>query len=378
MINNSMNNICLYFHIPFCAHKCPYCGFFSKSGKENLWKKYFETLTAEIITYKPILKKSIIDTVYIGGGTPSLVPAIYLSNLIKDLKANFKLSKNVEITLEANPESLTLSKLKKYKNAEINRLSLGVQTTNSQILARIGRQYDWQKVQKVFKNARKIGFANINLDLIFGLPGSDLEIWQKDLEKILSLNPDHIACYSLELDEKSAWGRLDALGKFEVIDEGLNRQMYHIARKILKIAGYQHYEISNWAKKGHECKHNLNFWHHKPYIGIGAGAHSFWQNKRWSNIENIEYYINNIKRQDKISINKLSLTKLEHKNEKLMLGLRLIGGISLTDFDAKTADKIIQKYKDDQKGLFKIVNNNLKLTSKGLDFENEAVKYLIS
>jgi len=180
------------------------------------------------------------------------------------------------------------------------------------------------------------------------------------------------------LDEKSAWGRLDALGKFEVIDEGLNRQMYHIARKILKIAGYQHYEISNWAKKGHECKHNLNFWHHKPYIGIGAGAHSFWQNKRWSNIENIEYYINNIKRQDKISINKLSLTKLEHKNEKLMLGLRLIGGISLTDFDAKTADKIIQKYKDDQKGLFKIVNNNLKLTSKGLDFENEAVKYLIS
>jgi len=378
MINNSMNNICLYFHIHFCAHKCPYCGFFSKSGKENLWKKYFETLTEEIITYKPILKKSIIDTVYIGGGTPSLVPAIYLSNLIKDLKANFKLSKNVEITLEANPESLTLSKLKKYKNAEINRLSLGVQTTNSQILARIGRQYDWQKVQKVFKNARKIGFANINLDLIFGLPGSDLEIWQKDLEKILSLNPDHIACYSLELDEKSAWGRLDALGKFEVIDEGLNRQMYHIARKILKIAGYQHYEISNWAKKGHECKHNLNFWHHKPYIGIGAGAHSFWQNKRWSNIENIEYYINNIKRQDKISINKLSLTKLEHKNEKLMLGLRLIGGISLTDFDAKTADKIIQKYKDDQKGLFKIVNNNLKLTSKGLDFENEAVKYLIS
>jgi len=373
-----MANISLYFHIPFCARKCPYCGFFSQAGKVSLWQEYFDCLTIELLSYKNILNDLSIASVYFGGGTPSLVDALYIAKLLSVLASNFKLDQHIEITLEANPESLTDEKLKSYQKANINRLSIGIQSTNNKLLTKIGRQYDWQKVKKVYKNAKDAGLRNISLDLIFGLPDSNLSIWKQDLERVLSLNPEHIACYSLELDAKSAWGKNNAVGEFQTVSDKLNRQMYQQARKILSQAGYIHYEISNWCKKGYKCNHNYKFWQYKPYIGIGAGAHSFWKNLRWDNIESIEKYINMIKRHGTGINNKYPINKINQQKEKLMLGLRLIKGIKLNSLDSVFLHKInpkLNRLKND--GLIVVNKDSLRLSVRGLDLENEIMQQLL-
>lgn len=369
-----MANISLYFHIPFCARKCSYCGFFSQAGKSSLWQEYFDCLKIELLSYKNILKDYSIASVYFGGGTPSLVDALYIAKLLSVLASNFKLDQHIEITLEANPESLTDEKLQSYQKANINRLSIGIQSTNNKLLTKIGRQYDWQKVKKVYKNAKDAGFTNINLDLIFGFPKQSLEGFETDLQNIIELNPEHIACYSLELDAKSALGKLYALGKFQSLNENINRKMYIKARKILKMAGYIHYEISNWSKRGYKCNHNYNFWQYKPYIGIGAGAHSFWENFRWDNIESIEKYINMIKRQGTAINNKYTINKINQQKEKLMLSLRLIKGINLNSIDSVFLQKIIPKLsqlKND--GLIILSKDSFRLSVRGLDLENEII-----
>jgi len=371
-----MANISLYFHIPFCARKCPYCGFFSRSNKSQLWQNYFEALKVELLNYKSDLKDTFIDSIYIGGGTPTLVPADNIYHLLKTLESNFCINKNCEITLECNPESLTKDKLLTYQKSNINRLSIGIQTTNRQLLREIGRNYTFETVKEKYQLVRKLGFNNINLDLIFGFPKQSLESFETDLQNIIELNPEHIACYGLELDEKSYWGRLNNLGKFEPVSNELNRQMYHMAIKLLKKAGYKHYEISNWAKLGFECRHNYSFWQYQPYIGIGAGAHSFCQFKRWSNVENIERYIVNINRHSINNNKKITTKKVDIDKEKLMLGLRLREGIDqdkLTLEFVKKFDPFLTALINE--GLLTKSDNTIYLTEKGLDVENQVIKY---
>lgn len=371
-----MQNISLYFHIPFCARKCPYCGFYSLADKNNIWQEYFDCLTAELLSYKNKLKKYKIDTIYLGGGTPSLILTENLYNLINIINDYF-LSDSAEITIEVNPESVNEVKLFVYKKAGINRISIGLQAWQDDILRLMGRLYDHSQFTEKFKLIRKAGFENINIDLMFGLPTQTMTNWQETLNNVVELNPEHISCYSLEVNNNSVWGEKHKIGKLKLPADSLNRKMYQMARKKLKDAGYIHYEISNWAKKGYKCKHNISFWHYKPYIGIGAGAHSFWQNQRWENIENIENYINVIKRHGKAYKNKKSIRELDQEKEKIMLGLRLIKGIDLKIISKNYRNEVRKIIRLDQGGLYKIRGGYLSLTIRGMDVENTAVGNLI-
>ncbi len=371
-----MKNLSLYIHIPFCARKCPYCSFFSQAGKSSLWKAYFDALKQEIDTYKKILKTENIDTMYVGGGTPSLVDPILIGKLLEYIYESFQLSKKVEIAIEANPESLDVEKLKVYRDANINRLSIGVQTTSDTLLKKLGRQYSFYEFKQKFYMAREAGFSNINIDLMLGLPGQTLVDWDDSLTQVIDLQPEHIACYSLELDDTSVWGRMNEMRTFEIPDQKLDRMMYKKAGKLLMQAGYTHYEISNWAKKGYECRHNLHFWKYMPYIGIGAGAHTFFKHKRWQNEESIERYIN---RHSDGKQHMLNVSNRQAAQEKLMLGLRLLDGLPISEIESnylKSKQKVISKLRIN--GLLCKNESVMRLTKKGLDVENYVIDTLIN
>jgi len=372
-----MNELGLYFHIPFCKRKCPYCGFFSQSGKDKLWDKYFKTLETEFNFFIPEVKKYKISTIYIGGGTPSLVPSHFIASILKTVKGKLKIDNKVEISIEANPESLNQEKLLDYRNAEINRLSLGLQAWQDDLLKKLNRYYTNAYFQNIFYKARETGFKNINIDLMFGLPGQTLEMWQESLIEVIKLKPEHIACYSLELDRDTTWFRLNDIGQLNLPKSSENRQMYRLTKRLLKQAGYLHYEISNWAIPGKECRHNLDFWNYKPYIGIGAGAHSFLGNYRWSNKEDIDHYITTIKRHSS-NIKKYISNKYQNQ-ERIMLGLRLRKGIDcvqIGDDFLQSKETIIKNLK--KEGLIYKNPKCLRLTQHGLDLENYVIKQLIN
>lgn len=368
----------LYIHIPFCASKCHYCHFFSLTNKSNLIPDYFKALEKEIDFWQTKVKDYQIVTIYFGGGTPSLVDPISISNLINKIKTNFNLKPNLEITLEANPETITQKKLTIYQKSHINRLSFGLQSCNNKILKFLGRNTTWQDFKTAYKLARKTGFHNINIDLIFGIPRETLSDWQNTLEIVTALNPEHISCYSLELDNNSYFGRQISTHKLKPLDENIDRKMYHFTLKFLKPNNYIHYEISNFAKPNFECQHNLDFWSGGEYLGLGAGAHSFFQNQSFNHQENLEKYIFN---PTQIS-NLQNYTKQNLITKNLILNLRLISGIDISNFDQKNKTDILTLFSKqfkllEGKKLIKITKNRIKLTKLGIDLNNQIPKTII-
>ncbi|NMB56371.1 radical SAM family heme chaperone HemW [Candidatus Beckwithbacteria bacterium] len=367
-----MPELNFYFHLPFCRRKCNYCAFFSKANQEDKIPAYFEALKKELAIYQEKLKNYQISTIYFGGGTPSLVDPILIVNLLKFIKTNFNLSKTIEITLEANPESLSAKKLMIYQKAEVNRLSLGLQACQDEILKFLGRNYIYEEFKKKYKLVQKY-FGNINLDLIFGIPGQSLADFKTSLQKVAEFQPTHLACYSLEIENNSVFGKLYKSGKLKV-DESLNRKMYHFARKFLAQNGYKQYEISNFCKPNFECQHNLDLWLGKFYLGFGAGAHSYFKGKQFFNVYNLDLYMQNLKN------NKLAIKQSEKIDKKLklkrnlMLGLRLTKGINLADFKKKYQKEITELQENK---LIKIIKNRLKLTAKGVDLENVVIDNLL-
>lgn len=372
----------LYIHIPFCQQKCNYCSFFSQIRSQNCIELYLKALEKEINSYKNKLKDFQISTIYFGGGTPSLISATDIERLLNLCRQNFNFTNDIEISLEANPESLTFEKLTAYKKMGINRLSIGLQAWQNRLLKYLGRTYQNQDFKEIISLVKQVGFENFNIDLIFGIPKQTFKDWQESLQEAVKLSPTHISCYSLELDNDSAWGKLYKLDKFKAMDEKLDRQMYHFARKFLKQNGFSQYEISNFAKKDFKCQYNLQFWQYNQYIGLGAGASSFFGNKRWQNIASIEDYIKKFQDKEEAGINLLKTCHKREIKEALMLSLRLTSGINISEFNnkfkidlLKIYGMIIEKLVKDK--LLAISKNNLKLTRKGLDLSNLVIVELL-
>ena len=361
----------IYIHIPFCMQKCLYCDFVSYINKSECVKEYINCMIKEIQSYD--FKKYNITTIYIGGGTPSFIESDYIKEIINVIQN--KLEKNdtrwedIEITIEVNPGTVTLEKLNDYKTVGINRISLGLQATQDRLLKQIGRIHNYKDFLEAYELLKRVGFNNINVDLMIGLPNQSIKDLKESLEKIIKLNPNHISVYSLIIEDGTPISKL--------LDEEIERQMYWYVKNKLELNGYNHYEISNFSKKGKESKHNLNCWKQKQYIGIGAAAHSYFKDIRYSNTNNIEEYIKNIK-ENNIEKNKKIEEKQtieDKKNEFMMLGFRMIEGVDIADFKAKFVDNPLYVYREKIKkltdeGLIEVDLNNIKLTNKGLDLAN--------
>ena len=370
----------IYVHIPFCKDKCYYCDFVSFKNMEEKQEKYIECLVKEIENkqWGKINKNYEITTVYIGGGTPSYINSSYIEKILETIKNNAKINlSKTEITIEVNPGTVDEEKLKEYKKAGINRISIGLQSTNNNLLKQIGRIHTYEQFLNTYKLAQKVGFENINVDLMLGLPNQSISDLKHSVEKVMELNPNHISVYSLILEEGTKLYNLVENGKLKLPEETLERQMYWYVKNRLELAKYKHYEISNFAKEGFQSKHNINCWNQEEYLGFGLAAHSYFENKRFSNIENIEDYINNIKSNNfekNIELHEIQNIE-EKKKEYMLLGLRKIDGVSISKFKEKFIDNPIYIFRNE---LSKLVEDNLieidediiKLTQKGLDFAN--------
>ena len=368
----------VYIHIPFCMKKCIYCDFISYTMQdEDLQKKYINSLKKEI---QYMLKSNTeIETVYIGGGTPSCINSKYIVDVLNEIK---KVSKNdiSEITIEVNPGTVTKQKLIDYKNAGITRLSIGLQSTENRLLKKIGRIHNYEDFLVTYELARKTGFENINVDLMIGLPGQQIKDVQKSLKQITELKykmPEHISVYSLIIEENTPMQKYIDEGKFKLPNDEQERKMHWCVKKFLEKNEYIQYEISNFAKKGFESKHNLDCWSQKEYIGFGVAAHSYINNMRFHNISNIKSYINNIEQnnfEQNVIIDETQ-SKEEQMKEYMLLGFRKLDGISIKEFQNKFHQNPLDLFKQElnklnQEKLIIIDDDVIKLSKKGLDFAN--------
>lgn len=365
----------IYVHIPFCQKKCRYCDFISFDNcSEESKEKYVENVVKEIQNTQIAQK---IDTIYIGGGTPSNLKAEKIQKILQVIFQQFDVSKNAEITIEINPGTVNLQTLKGYQKAGINRLSIGLQATQNHLLEMLGRIHKYEEFEKVYQEARQIGFTNINVDLMLGLPSQSLEDVEESLKKVIALKPEHISIYSLILEEGTALEKLISSGKLKMPLEDLERKMYWNTKKILEQNGYEHYEISNFAKSGFVSKHNLACWEQEEYVGFGVGAHSYVDNKRFSNTDKFEEYVKNIECNN-FDQNRILQEKQNFEaqaKEYMMLGFRKLEGISISKFERKFHIHPLFYFrfeisKLEEKGLIEVDLDKICLTKKGLDFAN--------
>lgn len=360
-----MNEVNLYIHIPFCKKKCFYCDFISYPNKDDYIEEYIDTVIKEYSNYKA--EEYIIKTVYIGGGTPSYIESKYIVKLLKEIN----LEKAEEITIEINPGTVTKEKLIDYRNSGINRLSIGLQATQDTLLKEIGRIHTYNEFLDTYNMAREVGFKNINIDLMLALPKQHIEDLIQSVKKIIELNPEHISIYSLILEEGTKMYDMVNKQKCTLPKEDEEREMYWAVKNILEKNGYNHYEISNFAKNGYHSKHNIDCWNQKEYIGIGAAAHSYLDNRRYSNLGNIEEYIKNYNDKEIHEIQ----DKISQEKEYMILGLRKLEGVYISEFELKFNENPIYLFRNE---LNKLVNqelieidlNNIRLTNKGLDLAN--------
>lgn len=369
----------IYIHIPFCKKKCYYCDFISYCDKNELIDKYIECLKKEIINFAQKYKDVYdITTIYIGGGTPSSINEKYIKNIIDTINNNIvNIKKIKEITIEVNPGTITKEKIEQYKMARINRISIGLQSTNNKLLEEIGRIHDFDEFLETYNMARKVGFKNINVDLMLGLPNQTIKDLSNSVDKVIQLNPEHISIYSLILEENTVLFNLIEQGKLILPSDEVERNMYWYIKNKLELSGYKHYEISNFAKEGYESKHNWNCWEQKQYVGFGVAAHSYLKDKRFSNIENLEQYINNIEN-DNLEKNYIlheNQNIYDKKKEYMLLGLRKIDGVSIQKFKNKFDDNPIYLFRKELKklieeDLLEIDGDDIRLTNKGLDLAN--------
>lgn len=379
-------NIGLYVHIPFCRQKCRYCDFKSYTGKEGLideyikWVKYELTEVGEgnkLDYEKGLDKLAIVSTIYIGGGTPSFIDSKYIVEIVNTIKEHYTLENNLEITIEANPGTVTENKLQDYINCGINRISIGLQSSNEKILKQLGRIHTYEEFKEAYRLARKVGFRNINVDLMLGLPNQTIEDLGETLDKIIEHNPEHISVYSLIVEEGTPLYRDIEKHTLVLPDDDIERKMYWNVKEKLEQNGYVHYEVSNFAKPNFESKHNMNCWEQEEYIGIGAAAHSYTNNVRYSNVDTIEEYIKNYEEENEVDnlIFHEKQNKISKMKEYMILGLRKINGVEIQKFKCKFGENPIYLYRKeleklDNGKLVEIDGDNIKLTEKGLDFAN--------
>jgi oxygen-independent coproporphyrinogen-3 oxidase len=375
-------DISIYVHIPFCKKKCFYCDFVSFENKEELISQYIDSLCIEILKNAEILSEYNIKTIYFGGGTPSFIDSKYIVKIM-DILSLFIPDKNTleEVTIEVNPNSATLEKLQDYFNCGINRLSIGLQSTHDKILRNIGRSHTFKDFKETLINAKIAGFKNISLDLMYPLPGLNVNSFKDSLNSIMKLkdeyNIKHISVYNLEVHEDT---RLDFLlkeGFVSLCNEDEEYQMRNELNNILEKNNFKQYEISNYSINGYESKHNLCYWNQDKYLGFGVNSSSFFNSKRYQNTDNIDKYIDSLKNDEDITITTEELDKLALMKEYVILKLRLKNGINLMDFKERFDTDIfdifnteITSLKNDKLIIIDEKNNNIYLSSRGEEVAN--------
>lgn len=352
----------IYIHIPFCVRKCKYCDFLSGPAGEEIRKKYIEMLLEEIEQYKELLDNSQTETIFFGGGTPSILDGAEIVRIMDKLRSFGNVSKTAEISIEANPGTMTEEKLMLWKKAGINRISFGLQSADDEELKRLGRIHTWDEFEENYHLARNCGFTNINVDLMSALPEQSVDTWKKTMEKVTALEPEHISAYSLIIEEGTPFYEAYADHPELLPTEEEEREMYYETKAFLAAKGYERYEISNYAKPGYECRHNLSYWERVDYLGLGLGAASLLGNVRKSNqTELSEYLKGNFAGEREI------LSDVNAMEEYFFLGLRKIKGVDWTPYREqyeKTLEKLVAEK------LLEVDGAYIRLTELGIDVSN--------
>ena len=376
-----MKRLGIYVHIPFCAKKCNYCDFYSLASSEDEKKAYIEALKREIReASKKVSDEYRVYTIYFGGGTPSIIKAYYIKEILEEIRLGFRLYKDdfyPEITIECNPKTVDMEKLLMYKEAVINRISLGLQSANNDELKLLGRIHTFEDFLDSYDMVRKSGFTNVNIDLMSAIPNQKISTYERSLDELIKLNPEHISSYSLIIEEGTNFYKKyaeNAPFAKDLPSEDEDRAMYELTLTRLAKAGYKRYEISNYAKDGYYSRHNTSYWERVPYLGFGVGASSLFEGERYDNVANLKEYIKNAGFSD-IRNNITNLSLKDEMSEFMFLGLRLIDGISKQAFTKKFTFTVEEIFGDVVK---KHINNELlidngdflKLSDRGLDISN--------
>lgn len=370
-----MKKLGIYVHVPFCVRKCNYCDFYSVKHNEEKEKNYINAILTEIKSYEKSGSEYIVDSIFFGGGTPTIIKPQNLRLIIEEIKNIFQLDKNCEISMEANPNSLSDDNLTAYKEMGINRLSIGIQSLNDEILKNIGRLHDKGEALDALNRAKLHGFDNINTDVMFNIPGQNIDDITNTIKDIIKHGVKHISFYSLKLEYGTPMFEMEKNKKIIMPEEDDEREMYYAGRRIMEEHHLMQYEISNFALKGFECRHNLKYWNQDEYIGFGPSAHSFLNNERFSNCSDLELYCENAMKGD---FNRTVHEKLDHEGlmfEYLMLRLRLNAGLDTETFKKKFNMDFHEKYSAQIKylinnELIESKDNNIKLTHRGMDISN--------
>lgn len=375
-----MKKLGLYVHFPFCASKCKYCNFNSYSDKNELQLKYFQALLKELQMYKSDAIE--IDTIFIGGGTPSIMFNGCISTLLSEVRKNFKVSENAEITIEANPNSIDKNKTIEWKESGVNRVSIGLQSINSNLLKLLGRPHTKQDYIRAYEDVISAGINNINTDCLIGLPRQKLSDVKKMLAFLVKLKVTHLSVYSLILEEDTPLHKMVTTGQLKLPKEEKTLGMYNYTRKFLKENSFERYEVSNFALAGYECKHNLHTWQMHEYIGVGAGAYGYIDGVRYGNVEQIEDYISAVSTGNKPIKLEEKISNTELFEESIMLGLRTKYGVNLKDIKEKYNIDLYETKKDELASFFKmgvieINNDNLVLTDTGYPILNKIILELV-
>lgn len=370
MKNNRRIPLELYVHIPFCVRKCQYCDFLSGPSDEETKDRYIEALLKEIRAAEHTEDYEIVS-VFIGGGTPSALKAEAIASIMRTLQEKFFFCEDAEVTIEANPGTVDPEKLTIYRNVGINRLSLGLQSTDAEELKLLGRIHSYEEFLKSYEWAREAGFSNINIDLMFAIPGQTGEAWRQHLYQVAELNPEHISAYSLIIEEGTPFAEQN----LDLPDEDTEYQMYEDTAEILERYGYRQYEISNYAKQGYMCRHNAGYWQRLEYLGFGLGASSLYGGMRFSNTHQMQEYLKESRNPDQIRKDVTVLSRNEQIEEFMFLGLRMTEGISekkfKENFNVRLMDiygDILQKY--EETGFMEHIETKWRLTRKGIHVSN--------
>jgi oxygen-independent coproporphyrinogen-3 oxidase len=372
----------IYIHIPFCRSKCNYCHFVSVPYSRATSVRYEKALIKELASFNPVSPESEIDSVYFGGGTPSIVPAGYIAGLLETCRRRFRIAGDCEISMEANPGTLSLEKLRILRNSGVNRVSLGAQTFNDRELMSIGRRHDSETILKSLSRLRECGFTNVNLDLMLGLPGQTAETWRNTLRSVERLGIPHLSVYMLDLDDQCPLQGMVASGSVQLPEEDLISDLYLETLEFLSGCGWAQYEISNFARPGYACRHNLKYWQRKPVHGFGLGSHSFDGQTRCANVSGMDDYLDSMNSGKNPVHWREPVTREQTLSESIFLGLRLTRGVDWGQLQETYGRERLILYEPgmrelSQRALIEWNDSAVRLTPSGMLLSNEVFQLFI-